>query len=251
MNINEYPINFGYLEKTTLKGGTPYTHRGIDYPLVYQDVNIMGTKIGVSGESGLAEGPHTHVQAGRNEWANPTIDPTPYSGKPGKVVKTGNGSQWGDYVCVGVGDVNVFYCHLSQINVKVGDIIGEAMEVLDRGAVINRYRLLFNREPSEQEIKIYQGLSYKKADDAIFASDEIHRRMDKANNYDVLKKSEEFGFNTANIRGDRLNEIASLVGAKDSDDFENIIKNIKALKDKPTGSLTKENVIKYVTENLK
>ncbi len=122
MNINEYPVNFGYLEKTTING-VPYTHRGNDYPLSYEPVKILGNQIGVSGATGLVSGPHTHVQAGRDEWAQSTIDPTPYVGKPGTVVKTGNASQWGNYVCIKVGDVNVFYCHLSRIDIQIGQVI--------------------------------------------------------------------------------------------------------------------------------
>lgn len=124
MNINQYPVNFGYLEQTTING-SPYTHRGNDYPLRYEPVKIAGTQIGVSGETGLTVGPHVHVQAGRDEWAQSTINPTPYVGKPGTVVKTGSGSQWGLYVCLRVGDVNVFYCHLSKINATVGQVIKE------------------------------------------------------------------------------------------------------------------------------
>lgn len=149
MNIDQYPINFGYGETTTLNG-RPYTHRGNDYPLINQPVLINGTKIGISGATGLVSGPHVHVQAGRDEWAQQTIDPTPYVGKPGTVVKTSSASQWGNYVCVRVGGVNVFYCHLSTIDVQVGQVIG-GEEMFNEGDRVNVCGSLYNSDPGQHK----------------------------------------------------------------------------------------------------
>lgn len=133
MNLDQYPIYFPYNAISA-----PYSpsrpHKGNDYALQQGDpIIIKGTKIGLTGQTGWTDGPHVHVQAGRDEWAQSPINPSPYVGKPGTVVKTGYGDQWGNYVCIRVGDVNVFYCHMSQIIASVGQIIGgeEIMEVGD------------------------------------------------------------------------------------------------------------------------
>lgn len=124
MNVTDYPITLGYMATSP-----PYSpskpHRGIDYGLGEGvPINIQGSQIGLAGHTGLAVGPHTHVQAGRDEWAQNTIDPTPYVNKAGRVSKIGFASQWGNYACIRVGDVNVFYCHMSKISVQAGQNIG-------------------------------------------------------------------------------------------------------------------------------
>jgi hypothetical protein len=129
-SITDYPITDPYGDTTP-----PYSrlkpHRGNDYGLTFDPVIVAGTEIGISGNSGSYLGktyaPHTHVQAGKDEWAQQTIDPTPYTNKKGVVVKIGWADQWGNYVCIRVGDVNVFYCHLFKTNVQVGQQIGEEM----------------------------------------------------------------------------------------------------------------------------
>lgn len=136
MNIDQYKITFSYGDRATINGSL-YIHRGNDLPLRFEPVIIQGTQIGISGETGKAVGPHVHVQAGRDEWAQQTIDSAPYIGKPGLVFRTGEASEWGKYVCVKVGDVYVYYCHLSQINVKQGQEVGKMEEIsLEIGRIL-------------------------------------------------------------------------------------------------------------------
>lgn len=152
MNIDQYPVNFGYGEKTTING-VPYTHRGNDYPLNFEPVKLEGIQIGVSGASGKVTGPHVHVQAGKDEFAQETINPTPYVGKPGVVVKTGFGSEWGNYVCIRVDDVNVFYCHLSAVSVQIGQKISKEEDMpITTDQLYSLIRGITQREPTQAEV---------------------------------------------------------------------------------------------------
>lgn len=187
-----FPVTFGYLEKTTLQGGTPYTHRGIDLgSWVGDELRIKGKLIAITGESGLVEGPHTHVQAGHDEWAQNTIDPAPYIGEPGKVVKVGNASQWGNYVCIRVGDVNVFYCHLKEAKVKEGDDIKEdsmSTEKATQREVDNVFLGVLHRHVDPSGERTYVG---KKIDDIITSvrhSAEFKEQDRKMRAYDKLVK---------------------------------------------------------------
>lgn len=127
-------------------------HRGNDYRANQGDpIVVAGTQIGLVGSTGMADGPHTHVQAGRDEWAQKTIDPTPYVNKAGTVVKVGEASQWGKYVCLRVGDVNVFYCHMSRQDVAVGqEIKGDDMTISEEVAK-KLYPLFLHRQPENDK----------------------------------------------------------------------------------------------------
>lgn len=165
MNYLGFPVTFGYLEKTTLKGGENYTHRGIDLgSFEGQELRILGTLIGLTGSTGKTEGPHTHVQVGRDPDAQQTIDPSPYIGKPGTVVKVGEAPQWGKFVCIKVADVYVYYCHLSRIDVKEGQAIGGGDKVItvhDDGFWREYVRKLFllgqGKNISEQDFQHWVG----------------------------------------------------------------------------------------------
>lgn len=160
MNYLGYPVTLGYLEKVTLDSGTLYTHRGIDLGAFTGDpVVVAGTQIGLAGETGKAEGPHVHVQAGRDEWAQQTIDPAPYIDKPGTVVKTGTGSEWGMYVCINVGDVYVYYCHLSRIDVLQGQVIkgGDEVSTVGDNEIDQMSWAYFGYGASQEFIKEHRG----------------------------------------------------------------------------------------------
>lgn len=163
MNIDDYPIYYPY-NATSPPYSPGQPHKGNDYALQESDpVIIEGTQIGKTGHTGWADGPHVHVQAGRDEWAQNPINPTSYVGKPGIAVKTGFGSQWGNYVCVRVGDVNVFYCHLSRIDVNVGDIIGGDMATdQQKTAWINyEHENVFGKPAPQPVIDSWRGILNK------------------------------------------------------------------------------------------
>lgn len=133
--ITDYPISFPYgaTDGTYYYTPTPSHpktanwvnnfHRGTDVAITNSPIIIGDTQIGISGSTGAAAGPHCHVQAGTDQNAQAVIDSAPYVGKPGTVVQTGYGSQWGNFVVLHVDNVYVVYCHMSRIDVNVGTVI--------------------------------------------------------------------------------------------------------------------------------
>lgn len=149
MTALEYPISLGYLAVDPAAGYPPTKpHRGVDFAAPSGTPIVIGdTTIGLTGMTGLADGPHVHVQAGRDESAQKTIDPTPYIGKPGTVVKVGSADQWGNYVCVKVNDVYVYYCHMSKQLVAVGTVIKGGDVKPTEQQVYETFRRFAGKEP--------------------------------------------------------------------------------------------------------
>lgn len=124
-DLRDYPISFPY-GATSAPYSATRPHRGSDRAAPLNTPIIIGaTQIGLVGTTGLSTGPHCHLQAGKDEWAQTTINPDAYWFKGGTVVKVGFGTEWGNYVCIRVGDVNAFYCHLNKITTSVGQVIEE------------------------------------------------------------------------------------------------------------------------------
>ncbi len=224
MNIDQYPIDFPY-GATSEPYSPAHPHRGNDYPLVFEPVIIQGTQIGKSGNSGSYKGqtyaPHCHVQAGRDEWAQTTIDSKPYVGKPGTVEKTGNGSEWGNYVAIRVGDVNVFYCHLSRIDVKVGQVIEEENDMIkneDEADLL--YRSIVHEAPSKDWLKSAVGQPWSIVAGKLYQSA------------------------LWNQQNDAITLYPGMVNAKTA-----LIKEVQALRDSD-GKVDKNKVLDYINKHL-
>lgn len=130
-----YPISFPY-GSTDPPYSPQHKHRGDDRACpTGTPIIIGGTTIGMTGATGFVIGAHLHIQEFKDDYSNvrkpqnafkpgivTVIDPngTIGDGTFGKFVVTQNADGWSDS-----------YCHLSQINVKVGQRIGDSMPDID------------------------------------------------------------------------------------------------------------------------
>lgn len=136
MSVKDFAVSFPY-GATSAPYSASHPHRGRDYgcpsgtPLV-----VEGQQIGLSGATGKVIGAHTHVQEWKGDYAN-TREPN-NAFQPGTVTNIDpNGTQgdgsFGKFITVQNADGwNDSYCHLSEIDIAVGDILGvETMNIDD------------------------------------------------------------------------------------------------------------------------
>lgn len=186
MTAQDYQITFPYGAISA-----PYSpaqpHRGDDRKMpVGVPVVVGGVTIGLSGRSGSFNGipnePHLHTQAGTDFACQQTIDPKPYEFKVGTVVaiRTVDEKQWGKYVTIQTeSGMYITYAHLSEVKVKVGQIIKE-VNMIERGRAIRLLRLA-RRDTSEPKI---QALMQKDEDmwlDEVYRAPWFKEQTDKIN----------------------------------------------------------------------
>lgn len=131
MTASDYPINFPY-GATVAPYSPTHPHRGDDHPCpAGTPLVINGITLGLTGATGFVSGPHLHIQEWQNDYANTRKPQNAF--KPGTVVNIdpsgtqGDGS-FGKFITIQTADGwNDSYCHLSQINVTVGQKIGDSM----------------------------------------------------------------------------------------------------------------------------
>lgn len=170
MTVQDFPVTLPY-GSTAPPYDATHKHRGRDYgcptgtPLV-----VAGQQIGLSGATGHVIGAHCHVQEWKGDYANTrepndafqggtvtNIDPngTQGDGSFGKFITVVNADGWLDT-----------YCHLSRIDVKVGDRIGGTMEPTDyrmnEGDIDTYYRDILGRPASKEDIAAWTGQTHKK-----------------------------------------------------------------------------------------
>ena len=132
MIASDFEINFPY-GATDAPYSPTHPHRGDDRPCpVGTPVVIEGVSIGLTGATGFVSGPHLHIQEWQSDYANTRKPQNAFV--PGKVVNIdpdgtqGDGS-FGKFITIQTADGwNDTYCHLSQINVSVGQVIGDEMD---------------------------------------------------------------------------------------------------------------------------
>lgn len=196
MSAQDYPVTFGYGaqdgEYYGPNGSVGKFHRGNDRPTsVGTPVIIGNTTIGKTGVSGVTGGPHLHDQAGTDKACQNTFDPTPLEFMGGTVVATGIGTQWGKYVTLQVGDKYITYCHLSEINVQVGQKVEEtimagvtvigapaavtlqdgSLHVFARGSDNRLWQKYFNQDGWHKWVSPVQGTSVMSSPTASVAKD--------------------------------------------------------------------------------
>lgn len=166
----QYAINFPY-------GATspPYSaaspHRGNDRPCpMGTPIIIEGVTIGLTGATGQVTGPHLHIQ----EWgSNYTSTRKPQNEfKPGTVTlidpsgTVGDGS-FGKFITIQNSDGwSDSYCHLSQISVKVGDVIGDEMPT--EQDINFLWVMILDKPPAAQDVSYWKARTYSELLTALF-----------------------------------------------------------------------------------
>lgn len=148
MTASDYPIYFPY-GATSAPYSLAHPHRGDDRcNILGTPVVVVGTQIGLvgatgkvfdaAGNQGTPGAAHLHLQEWHGDVANTRKPQNSFKG--GTVVAATSSSDFGNYVTIQCADGwNDSYCHLSQINVKVGDKLGVDMIIPDQDNYYGRY----------------------------------------------------------------------------------------------------------------
>lgn len=183
MTAKDYPITtpYGYVAGYPLNNGF---HRGIDYGCpIGTPVDVAGTVIGNSGNTGYSTGPHLHVGA---FIGGESVDPTPYQFKAGEVTETGYNDTSGNFVRIQVGSASVVYLHMSKINVAKGQKVGS---MTDKNQINAFTWAFYGRNARQTELDTYSKLPLQETINRILTSAEYlayHENRDKVRGATVL-----------------------------------------------------------------
>lgn len=186
---NDYPVYFQY-GATSSPYNEASPHRGEDRcNKLGVPILVSGVQIGLTGFTGKVEpanpaGAHLHVQEWSGKYSNTRKPQNTF--KPGLVTNVdldgtqGDGS-FGKFITIQNADGwNDSYCHLSQIDVHVGQNIGDNVATkADRDAVRYLWEGFLDRQPTEDE---YTNLVGKDLDDVlhtVYTSDEYAKRKEQ------------------------------------------------------------------------
>lgn len=147
----------------------PPVHNGVDRSMPIGIPIVIGkVVVAYSGNTGKSSGPHTHSQAGTDKECQNVVNPAPHEFKPGTVVairttdpyKPGQkGGEWGKFVTIrNQSGMYITYAHLSQVNVKPGQVIGEEDMKLKQDEAVYEERLItFDHTPDPAKVKAAVG----------------------------------------------------------------------------------------------
>lgn len=182
LTAKDYPVTFKY-GATTPPYSPSRPHKGADRACpVGTPIVIDGVTIGLTGRSGKVTGPHLHNQAGYDKACQNTFDPSRVEFRPGLVVYTRSvdTGDWGKCITMLVGADYITYAHLSQVNVKVGDIIGGNMSCKsNQNFIIEAFNATVGRAPQPNEIAYYTGKPHDLVLHEIMIGDERREYMRK------------------------------------------------------------------------
>jgi hypothetical protein len=181
MTASDYPINFPY-GATDAPYSAAHPHRGDDHPCpTGTPLVIGGGQIGLTGATGNVIGPHLHIQEWHNEYSDVRKPQNAFA--PGTVVNVdptgtqGDGS-FGKFITIQTADGwNDTYCHLSWIDVNVGDVLTKGVMMTPKNLLINYFQALLGREPDQGAYDSFLGKPADLVFDAIITSPEYHARQ--------------------------------------------------------------------------
>lgn len=181
MTASDYPVYFDY-GVTSWPYSVTSPHRGEDRCNVWGTPIIIGnTQIGLVGSTGKVydkdgnmgtkAAAHLHIQ----EWqGGPHNTRKPQNSfKPGTVTAATSSLDFGNYVTITIDGWNTSYCHLSRIDVTVGQVIGGNMPTLVGDENIDLlYLSVLHRYPVKADKDARRGQNYLVAQQELFESDE-------------------------------------------------------------------------------
>lgn len=195
MTAQDFGVTFDY-GRTSPPYSANSPHRGQDRDCPYGTSLVAGgTQIGLTGNTGYVlpkpspnnpyAGSHLHVQ----EWHTyPSNTRKPQNSfKGGVVVHTSFSSDFGNYVTIQKDGWNTSYCHLSRIDVKVGQIIGETTMTPDALNLLAQAAWNTPVTGDDKFVKDYTGKSPESTiGDVLRSSANVELRT-KAANYDNVR----------------------------------------------------------------
>lgn len=183
MTALDYSVNFPYGATSPPYGTVAFPfHKGNDRPCpTGTPIVINGTTVALTGNTGMASGPHLHIQEWQGNTANVRKPQNEF--KPGAVIQVDStgGTTFGKYITIKNADGwNDSYCHLSQINVKVGDRIGEDMPT--RQDIQSLWEMILERYPTEEEFSFWTTKTTSQLVDALLnGADRKNKRKSDVN----------------------------------------------------------------------
>lgn len=183
-SAQDFQVSFSY-GATSAPYSQASPHRGDDRPCPSgTPIVIAGTTVALTGNTGKSTGPHLHTQEWNGTYSNTRKPQNAF--KPGTVTNIDpNGTQgdgsFGKFVTIQTADGwNDTYCHLSEIKVQKGQVLGMA----SNEAIELAFQLGFNRSATQGEQDYWKDYPIEKLERSIYNDPDNDKFRYKAVNYD-------------------------------------------------------------------